>query len=365
MQYLAWIKDASKHVLASNLFVLRDTPADYFNPAVVVSGGLTALGMAPWLSLLLWKPVAVIGFFFAVRGFAWRLLSRRVAAPRGARARPVLRLVHQRVRAVQRPRRPVPRLPDLGLRVQRDGARRDGGGAGRAPRLPAERTPDMAGGTTRRAGQPAPPVERRAADRSGARRRGRDGARPPVRPRPPQADDRHGRSARGSRSCTTRSSARPTSAGSSPRSRASTRSRSGRSRSRSFLCLFPRPSRTRGARRRSWPRPTRTWPLAAFAIFVLSGTSLGATPLHSFQGITIPLAVLAVEGFQIIGWQPHPAPGARRRGPRRAVHDPDHVRGAEDRARVWRRRRRTTRTSSRAMSATPSITWRTSSSRGA
>ena len=39
MQYLAWIKDASKHVLASNLFVLRDTPADYFNPAVIVSGG--------------------------------------------------------------------------------------------------------------------------------------------------------------------------------------------------------------------------------------------------------------------------------------------------------------------------------------
>ena len=75
MQYLAWIKDASKHVLASNLFVLRDTPADYFNPAVVVSGGLTALGMAPWLSLLLWKPIAVIGFFFAVRAFAWRLLS--------------------------------------------------------------------------------------------------------------------------------------------------------------------------------------------------------------------------------------------------------------------------------------------------
>jgi hypothetical protein len=46
----------------------------------------------------------------------------------------------------------------------------------------------------------------------------------------------------------------------------------------------------------------RTWPVAAFAIFVLSGTSLGATPLHSFQGITIPLAVLAVEGLQIIGW---------------------------------------------------------------
>ena len=45
LQYLAWIRDASHHVLVSNLFVLRDTPADYFQPAVVISGGLTALGI--------------------------------------------------------------------------------------------------------------------------------------------------------------------------------------------------------------------------------------------------------------------------------------------------------------------------------
>src|ERR1700741_4191584 len=75
MQYLAWIRDASHHLLASNLFVLRDTPADYFQPAVVISGGLTALGMAPWLSLLLWKPVAVLGMFFAVRGYARRSVT--------------------------------------------------------------------------------------------------------------------------------------------------------------------------------------------------------------------------------------------------------------------------------------------------
>ena len=97
MQYLAWIKDASKHLLASNLFVLRGTQADYFNPAVVVSGGLTALGMAPWLSLLLWKPVAVIGFFFAVRAFVWRLLSglwpRRAALVLALFARQPRRLV--------------------------------------------------------------------------------------------------------------------------------------------------------------------------------------------------------------------------------------------------------------------------------
>ena len=75
MQYLAWIRDASHHFLTSNLFVLRGTPADYFQPAVVISGGLTALGMSPALALLLWKPVAVVGFFFGVRAYAHRSVS--------------------------------------------------------------------------------------------------------------------------------------------------------------------------------------------------------------------------------------------------------------------------------------------------
>ena len=81
MQYLAWIRDASHHVLVSNLFVLRDTPADYFQPAVVVSGALTALGVPIWLSLLLWKPVAVVGFFFAVRAYARRSVAGRERPP--------------------------------------------------------------------------------------------------------------------------------------------------------------------------------------------------------------------------------------------------------------------------------------------
>ena len=38
MQYLAWIRDASNHVLSSNLFVLRPTPHDYFQPAVADLG---------------------------------------------------------------------------------------------------------------------------------------------------------------------------------------------------------------------------------------------------------------------------------------------------------------------------------------
>ncbi len=82
MQYLAWIQSASHHLLVANLFVLRSTPSDYFQPAVVISGAIAALGVAPWLALLLWKPVAVAGTFFALRAYA----HRSVAAPGERRA---------------------------------------------------------------------------------------------------------------------------------------------------------------------------------------------------------------------------------------------------------------------------------------
>jgi hypothetical protein len=82
-QYMAWVRDASKHVLVSNLFVLRPTPADYFQPAIALSGGLVALGLAPSLSLLIWKPLAVVALFWATRGYVRRSLagawSRRAA----------------------------------------------------------------------------------------------------------------------------------------------------------------------------------------------------------------------------------------------------------------------------------------------
>ncbi|MGO9903816.1 MAG: hypothetical protein ACLP0J_30070 [Solirubrobacteraceae bacterium] len=72
MQYLAWIVSASRHLLVSNLFVLHPTPADYFQPAIAISGGLTALGLAPAIALLVWKPVAVVSLFGAVRAYAHR-----------------------------------------------------------------------------------------------------------------------------------------------------------------------------------------------------------------------------------------------------------------------------------------------------
>ncbi len=81
LQYLAWIQSASRHLLVANLFVLHGTPADYFQPAVAISGLLVAFGMSPWLALLVWKPVAVIGLFFAVRAFAHRALPEAGRGP--------------------------------------------------------------------------------------------------------------------------------------------------------------------------------------------------------------------------------------------------------------------------------------------
>jgi hypothetical protein len=83
MQYLAWIQSASHHLLASNLFVLRSTPSDYFQPAVVISGAIAALGVAPWLALLLWKPIAVLATFLAMRAYCNRTLQGRYARRAG------------------------------------------------------------------------------------------------------------------------------------------------------------------------------------------------------------------------------------------------------------------------------------------
>jgi hypothetical protein len=78
MQYLAWIQSAAQHGLISNLYVLRSSPADYLQPAIVVSAGLLKLGVAPWLTLMLWKPVAVVSFFAATRAAAHHVFVRQV-----------------------------------------------------------------------------------------------------------------------------------------------------------------------------------------------------------------------------------------------------------------------------------------------
>jgi hypothetical protein len=75
LQYMAWVRDASHHVLVSDMYVLRPTPHDYLEPMVALAGGLTALGMAPWAALLVFQPLAVAALFFAIRAYIHRSLS--------------------------------------------------------------------------------------------------------------------------------------------------------------------------------------------------------------------------------------------------------------------------------------------------
>jgi hypothetical protein len=75
MQYLSWIQSAAHHGLVSNLFVLRATPSDYFQPAILISGAVAAIGVPSWLALLLWKPVAVVTLFLAMRAVVNRVFA--------------------------------------------------------------------------------------------------------------------------------------------------------------------------------------------------------------------------------------------------------------------------------------------------
>jgi hypothetical protein len=307
MQYLSWIKDASNHFLVSNLFVLHSTPADYFQPAVVISGGLTALGMSAWLSLLLWKPVAVLAFFFAVRAYAARsvtgLWARRVVL--------VLTLFFGSFTLVYGSWSVlgdlfpgfltwgyVFGLMALAAMVWSLVTYEDARGNGRRLWLPG-----LLGGLASLL-HPwngellmALVVAAELVMLAG-RRYGREQIRltaitligtglpllyyailgkADIDWRLAQSASKHAFSFW----------------------------------SIALACvplLLPALVAYRTRPTTFLAGATRMWPLGAFAIFLLSGTSLGATPLHAFQGITVPLAALAVEGFQILGWRRLPRP---------------------------------------------------------
>jgi len=301
MQYLAWIKDASHHFLVSNLFVLHSTPADYFQPAVVISGGLTALGMAPWLALLLWKPVAVLAFFLGVRAYVVRsvtgLWARRVAL--------VLTLFFGSFTLVYGQWGVlgdlfpgfltwgyVFGLMALAAMVWSLVVYQDARGNGRRLWLPG-----LLGGLASLL-HPwngellmALVVAAELVLLAG-RRYGREHLRltaitligtgvpliyyailgkADIDWKLAQLASKHAFPF-WSIALAVVPLLLPA------------------------IVAYRRPPTTFVA------AATRTWPLAAFGIFLLSGTSLGATPLHAFQGITLPLAVLAVEGFQMLGW---------------------------------------------------------------
>ena len=90
----------------------------------------------------------------------------------------------------------------------------------------------------------------------------------------------------------------------------------------------------RQARRRSSARRRRRGPARVLILYLLSASALGATPLHAFQGITIPLAVLAVQGVASVPALRRLPRAAGCRGARcRARHDPERRIRAQERAR--------------------------------
>ncbi|MEA2474939.1 MAG: hypothetical protein QOE06_2854 [Thermoleophilaceae bacterium] len=80
LQYLSWIREAGSEVLAGNEFDLPPSDAVFLHPMHVVSGALWALGLGIQAAYLIWKPVAVLVLF---AGFA--LFVRRTVEGAGAR----------------------------------------------------------------------------------------------------------------------------------------------------------------------------------------------------------------------------------------------------------------------------------------
>jgi hypothetical protein len=302
MQYLAWIRDAAHHFLVSNLFVLRDTPADYFQPAVVISGGLTALGIPMSLSLLLWKPIAVVTFFFGVRAYA----RRSVAGTWPRRTVLVLTLFFGSFTLVYGNWSVLGDLfpgflswgytfglMALALMVWALVGYDDARGSGRRLWLPG------ALGAIATLLHPwngellIALVVAAELVMLALRRYGRDQIRltavtliitgipllyyailgkADINWKLAQLASKH--------VFPFWSIALAVAPLLVP----------------AIVAYRTRPTTFLAA-------ATRMWPLAAFGIFLLSGTSLGATPLHAFQGITLPLSVLAVEGLQLLGWR--------------------------------------------------------------
>ena len=303
LQYLAWIGDASRHALVSNLFVLHSTPSDYFQPAVMISGGVSALGVAPWLSLLLWKPVAVATFFFAVREYAKRTLADRW--PR--RAALVLALFYGSFTVLYGSWSVVGDMSPAFLSwgyvfallalaatvaalLSYDRALVQGriswvpGALGGLASLlhpwngvllivillGAELTARRSWPAVGRMAQPALTLVMTAVPLGYYMLLSRT-----------DASWRLARAA-GKHAFPLWSIALAIAP-----------------------LLLPALLAYRGRPPSFLAAATRCWPIAALTGFVLSGTALGATPLHAFQGITIPLSILSVEGIRRVGlWRP-------------------------------------------------------------
>jgi hypothetical protein len=84
LQYLAWARDAGAHGgLASDLFTLSPSGHVYLEPLFAITGALYRIGVSLPLAYLLWKPVAIVALFVSAVAWARRMFADRLA-PRAA-----------------------------------------------------------------------------------------------------------------------------------------------------------------------------------------------------------------------------------------------------------------------------------------
>jgi hypothetical protein len=74
-QYLSWIREAGEHGLMANRFDMRPDSHVYLQPALLLSGLAYAAGVSAPVAYLLWKPVAVIALFLGTWAYVRRTLE--------------------------------------------------------------------------------------------------------------------------------------------------------------------------------------------------------------------------------------------------------------------------------------------------
>jgi hypothetical protein len=95
LQYLSWIREEGDGVLAGNAFDLAPSDAVFLHPLFLVSGLLWKLGLGLQAAYLIWKPVAIAILF---GGFAL-FVRRTVERPRARAAALVLALFYAPIMA--------------------------------------------------------------------------------------------------------------------------------------------------------------------------------------------------------------------------------------------------------------------------
>lgn len=76
MQYLNWLRQAGEHVGIANLYDLEDGPRPFVHPGLLLSGLLHRLGVGLVVAYSVWKPIAAAVLFAGTWALAHRLLDR-------------------------------------------------------------------------------------------------------------------------------------------------------------------------------------------------------------------------------------------------------------------------------------------------